>query len=167
MTPKYCANCQGRLRKMSLAGHVRFGCPQCGLVAYGMVRLGVAALLCTRSGDIVLVKRALQPGFGHWTMPGGYIEEDETPRQAVRREIHEELGIAAPQELSLTGVYREASPGAVTIVYQGVITDERPHVLVESLNVRPFAISQIPWSELYFLSTRDALHDWICRHASY
>lgn len=78
---------------MTLAeGRQRPVCSDCGFVVYMNPAPSVAAVL-VKDGRVLLVKRNIEPGFGKWCLPGGFIEEDESAEDAVVREVFEETGL--------------------------------------------------------------------------
>ncbi|MBF8284860.1 MAG: NUDIX protein [Anaerolineales bacterium] len=92
MPDKFCSRCGAQLTPKLAGGRERATCPACGYVAFGRFSMGVGALL-VREGRVLLVQRGENPGKGRWTLPGGYVEEDETPDVAVVREVFEETGL--------------------------------------------------------------------------
>jgi 8-oxo-dGTP diphosphatase len=92
MRDKYCPGCSTALIPKLIGGRARPTCPACGYVAFGRFSMGVGALLVCE-GRVLFVQRGEDPGKGRWTLPGGYVEEDETPDAAVVREVFEETGL--------------------------------------------------------------------------
>ncbi|MBN2549631.1 MAG: NUDIX hydrolase [Anaerolineales bacterium] len=88
----YCSQCGALLVRQSLGGRERPACPSCGHVAWSHFSLSVGGLL-VQQGRVLLVQRNLEPDAGQWTLPGGYVETDETLNQAVVREFGEETGL--------------------------------------------------------------------------
>ena len=88
----FCHRCGTALQPREEGGRRRPVCPACGLVVFGRFSLGVGGLL-TDDGRVLLVQRAHDPGRGRWTLPGGYVEEDEAPAAAIVREVREETGL--------------------------------------------------------------------------
>ncbi len=111
----------------------------------------------------MLLRRGIEPMKGLWTFPAGHAELGETVWDAAIRETKEETRVnILPQKL--LGVYSYKFGGAAMVVYEAKITGGRPGTTQESLEVREFYPSDIPWDELAFRSTRDALKDWVKRH---
>ena len=71
----------------------RHHCADCGCVTYVNPRLVVTTLPVTDAGELVLLRRAIPPGFGAWAQPGGFLEADETVIQGAVRETLEETGL--------------------------------------------------------------------------
>lgn len=91
---KFCARCGTALAPRLDGGRLRAACAKCGNTVFGRFSLGVGGLL--KHGDRVLViRRGCEPGKGRWTLPGGYVEEDEPPHLAIEREVFEETGLKA------------------------------------------------------------------------
>ena len=90
--PKFCPQCGGPLGLQPHDGRERPICPACGHVVYLNPAPSVAAVL-VQEGRVLLVRRCIEPGLGRWSLPGGFIEAGETPREAVVREVREETGI--------------------------------------------------------------------------
>lgn len=67
-------------------------CRKCNFVLYENQNATSSAIII-KNGQLLLVKRAHKPRVGYWDFPGGFIEMDETPQQAVIREVREELGV--------------------------------------------------------------------------
>jgi ADP-ribose pyrophosphatase YjhB (NUDIX family) len=92
MQAKFCPGCGTALVLKANGGRDRPTCPTCGHVAFGVFSMAVGGLLW-HAGRVLLVKRGIDPGKGRWTLPGGYVEQDETPDIAVAREVFEETGL--------------------------------------------------------------------------
>ena len=65
----------------------------CGYVFYLDPKLAVGTIVRMPDGRIVLARRAIEPGFGQWVFPGGYVDRGEEVRAAAMREAREEAGI--------------------------------------------------------------------------
>ncbi len=94
MQAKFCSKCGAALVMKNNGGRERPTCPDCGHIVFGAFSLAVGGLLW-HAGRVLLAQRGIDPGKGRWTLPGGYVEQDETPDVAVAREIFEETGIHA------------------------------------------------------------------------
>ena len=136
-------------------------CPHCGYGAYYNPKPVAAAIPVTRDNKIVLLRRGFDPGKDLWTFPGGFVDLGETVEEAARREAVEE--IRAEVALGeLVGVYSRAEERVVLIVFAATIQDE-PQTTPEALQVEAFAPDEIPWQELAFWSTTNALKDFLAR----
>ena len=89
---RYCPRCGARLTARGLAGRRRPVCPRCGYAHYEQLKVGAAALV-ERDGRLLLLERTQEPFAGHWNLPAGYVEVDESPAQAAVREGYEETGL--------------------------------------------------------------------------
>jgi ADP-ribose pyrophosphatase YjhB (NUDIX family) len=160
MRRQFCGLCGGVMQPRRLAGKDRQVCRDCKVVQYPDVRVAVSAIVYDRSGRILLVKRAIEPGYGRWVSPGGYAEQSESLAEAAVRETREEtlVDLGAPV---LAGVYGPGSSGVATIVY--MMAAESPQdsgTGPETQASRFFDNTEIPWDEVYFPSTREAIRDW-------
>ena len=132
-------------------------CPHCGYGAYYNPKPVAAAIPVTPDGRIILLRRGFDPGKDLWTFPGGFVDLGESVEEATQREAQEELEI----DLALTGlvgVYSRPEDRVVLIVYDATFTGE-PRVTPEATEVRAFAPDDLPWDELAFWSTEQALRD--------
>ena len=132
-------------------------CEACGYRALWSPEPVAATIPRDDAGQIWLLRRTLHEGAGRWTFPGGYVELGESVEDAARRETREELEMEI--ELGgLVGVYSRADTRAVLVVFNaralgiGRETDE-------ASEVRAFAVSELPWDEMAFWSTEQALRD--------
>lgn len=89
---KFCPQCGEPLQNTNQYGQHRPHCPGCSFVFWGNFSLGVGGVVW-HEGKVLLVQRAHSPGKGNWTIPGGYVEQDEKIAEAITREIREETGI--------------------------------------------------------------------------
>ena len=155
---KFCPRC-GQAADVAYPRSIT--CPHCGYGAYYNPKPVAAAIPVTADNRIVLLRRGFDPGKGLWTFPGGFVDLGETVEQAARREASEE--IKADIELNdLVGVYSRGEERVVLIVFASTIADE-PQTTDEALEVRAFAPDEIPWEELAFWSTTNALKDFLAR----
>lgn len=135
----------------------RIVCSHCGYAAYYNPKPVACAIPVDKDGRVILLRRGFDPGRGLWTFPGGFVDLGESVPEAARRETDEELGIAI--ELGgLVGVYSRAEDRVVSIVYRALALGQ-PCITPEAVEVRAFALGQIPWHELAFWSTEVALRD--------
>ena len=108
-------------------------------------------------GDqVLLCKRAIEPRLGKWTLPAGFMEENETLADGAARETREE----ANARIEIDGLYTVISLPDISQVYmlfRARLLDLDFHPGVESLEVRLFHEEEIPWNELAFLTIRSTL----------
>lgn len=97
-------------------GQERRVCSVCGFIQWGNSKPTASAIIVSTFGQILLVKRRIDPGKGMWDVPGGFLETGEHPEEAVRREMREETGLTVGIT-RLIGIYMDtyASAHAVTI----------------------------------------------------
>ena len=138
----------------------------CGFVFYLDPKIAVGTIIRMASGKIVLVKRAIEPGYGKWVFPGGYVDRGEEVTLAAVREAREEAGLAVKLD-HLINIYSYAGRAPVIIVYAATMVSGELAVDDEGLEAREFDLDEIPWDDLAFRSTREALRDYIDgRHAA-
>jgi ADP-ribose pyrophosphatase YjhB (NUDIX family) len=159
--PKFCPACGAAtaLRTLKPGDPPRAVCGGCSKVHYTGPRLAAGAV-CTLGGRIVLVRRSIEPGYGLWVYPGGFVDIGESPRDAAVREAREEAGVDLRLG-GLLGVYHNAERAVVVVVYTGEVVKGAPTARDEALEARLFARREIPWDELAFSSTREALRDFL------
>jgi 8-oxo-dGTP diphosphatase len=155
---KYCPRCGN---EADVAYPRSITCPHCGYGAYYNPKPVAAAIPVTAAGDVVLLRRGFEPGKGLWTFPGGFVDLGETVEEAARREAMEE--IEAEVELQeLVGVYSRAEERVVLIVFAARI-ETPPRPTAEAPEVKAFTTDAIPWDDLAFWSTTQALQDFLLR----
>ena len=130
-------------------------------MAYYNPKPVAAALTTTRDGRIILLRRGFQPGKGLWTVPGGFVDLGESVEQAAVREAMEELGIQVTLT-GLLGVYSKPEDRIVLVVYTAV-TDDEPQLTDEATEITIVEPTEIPWDEIAFWSTTQALKDFLAR----
>jgi ADP-ribose pyrophosphatase YjhB (NUDIX family) len=163
-TLNYCTSCGASLSFGAVAGEDRdrLQCTACGHIVYVNPRLVVTTLPINDAGEIVLLRRGIEPGRGAWAQPGGFLEVDETVNQAAIRETWEETGlIVEPGEI--VGLYTRLEAAVVTIAFEARIVGGTPTVTREALEVAAFRPEDLPWSGIAFRTTMWALRDWIDR----
>ena len=137
----------------------RLVCESCGFVFYQGPKL-VAGALFELDGGIVLVQRDIEPGYGKWTFPGGFVERGETTEAAAEREVLEETGLQV-RVSGIVGLYSyEGQIPAIAVFGADVIGGE-PLPLDETMAVRGYGRDEIPWLDLAFPSTEHALEDYL------
>jgi ADP-ribose pyrophosphatase YjhB (NUDIX family) len=128
----------------------------CGFVFYLDPKVAVGTIIRADDERVVLVRRAIEPGYGKWVFPGGYVDRGEEVTLAAIREAREEAGLDVRLD-GLVGIYSYAGRTPVIIVYAATIVGGTMAIDDESLEIRAFTLDQIPWDELAFRSTREAL----------
>ena len=160
----FCSRCGSALQFGAIDGEDRhrLACPDCGHIAYVNPRMVVTVFPITEAGEIVLIRRGIEPGKGSWAQPGGFLEVDETVNQAAIRETFEETGLLIePGEI--VGLYTRLEAAVVTIAFEAKIVGGIAAPTVEATEVKAFAPEDIPWSDIAFSTTTWALRDWLDR----
>lgn len=161
---KFCSRCGTRLDFGRVEGEDRdrLVCPSCGHIAYVNPRLVVTAFPVTEAGELILLRRGIEPGYGSWAQPGGFLEVDETVNQAAIRETFEETGLLIePGEI--IGLYTRLEAAVVTIAFEARVVGGDAHPTPEALEIRRFDPAALPWGDIAFKTTHWALRDWIAR----
>ena len=159
---RYCPACGGTLASRSLkAGDPdRLVCDGCGFVFYMDPKVAVGTIIETSDGRLVLVRRAIEPGYGLWVFPGGYVDRGEQVLGAAVREAREESGLEVRIE-GLVNVYSYGGSAPIIIVYAATIVGGELCTDDECLEARLFGPDEIPWDALAFRSTREGLQDYL------
>lgn len=133
-------------------------CRSCGTVAYENPVPCSAALSVNEKGDILLIKRGIEPGRGKWALPSGFIEIDETAEEACLRELEEETGLSG-NIIRLIGVYSQESPfyKNVLIIGYKVRAEGRLHPGSDSADAAYFPPDRLP--DIPFSSHRKIIEE--------
>ena len=160
----FCPMCGGELEPRSLKAREpeRLVCVRCGFVFYLDPKVAVGTIITDDQGRILLVKRAIEPGYGKWVYPGGYVDRGEQVHVAAIREAKEEAGLDVRLD-QLINVYSYPGRAPVIIVYSASIVGGELNVDDEGLEARWFHAEEIPWDELAFSSTYDALREHLAK----
>lgn len=158
---KYCSVCSTPLtrRVPPEDNRVRDVCEHCGAVHYQNPRnvVGVVPIYGER---VLLCRRAIEPRFGKWTLPAGFMELGETTAQGAMRETQEEAG--AQIELGqLYTVIDVPQAEQVHFFYLARVTSEALYPGPESLEAAFFPLQDIPWDELSFRTVSTTLRHYV------
>lgn len=160
---KFCSICGNKLAKKGQ----HLACTKCSFVNYRNARpTATAVILC--DNKILLAKRNNLPFKGWWDLPGGFLDHNETPEEALRRELKEEMGIKNIN-LDFFGIYKGTYPSAldpfyvVSVIYlvrlknakDITITDKK-----EIKNLRWFSRKDLP-NKIAFDSNQQVLRDFL------
>jgi len=157
---KFCANCGAAVVQRVPPGDTlaRWVCEHCGEIHYQNPKL-VIGTVPEHEGKVLLCRRAIEPRYGYWTLPAGFMENDETTAQAALRETLEEAGAAVePQEpFTLISVPRV---NQVHLFYRARLrsVDYKPGE--ETLEVALVEEAAMPWQELAFRTVAYTLKRW-------
>lgn len=163
-TLNYCSRCGAELRFGPIEGEDRdrLACGACGHVAYVNPRLVVTTIPVNERGEVILLRRGIEPGRGSWAQPGGFLEVDETVTEAAIRETLEETGLVVrPGEI--VGLYSRLEAAVVVLAFEAAVVGGDFRTNPEALEIQAFAPEQIPWHGIAFKTTMWALRDWIHR----
>lgn len=154
---KYCSECGARVSHRIPDGDrlPRHVCDQCGTIHYANPKV-VAGALVEWEDQILMCRRAIEPRHGFWTLPAGFMENNESCGEAAIRETFEEAG--ARIELGPMFAFVDIPHiSQIHIVYRARLLDLDFKPGDESLEVALMAEQDIPWSEIAFRSVSYAL----------
>ena len=158
---KFCSACGARVILEVPAGdnRPRHVCGDCGSIHYLNPKM-VVGTVPEWEGRLLLCRRAIEPRYGYWTLPAGFLESGETMEEGAYREAREE----ANANLRIEGLYTLFSIPHIDQVhafYRARLLDQDFHAGEESLDVRLFREDEIPWDELSFPVVHKTLELWL------
>ena len=157
---KFCSNCAAALvRRVPPGDHLpRWICDQCGEIHYQNPKIVVGSIP-EHEGKLLLCRRAIEPRYGYWTLPAGFMENDETTGQAALRETLEEAGarieLGAP--FSMISVPRV---NQVHLFYRARVLELGFKPGEETLEVALVGEQDMPWTEIAFRTVATTLRLW-------
>ena len=146
----YCSQCGNSVALKIPPGDnlERYVCDSCGMIHYQNPN-NVAGAILVWQNKVLMCKRAIEPRYGLWTFPAGFMENNETLHQAAVRESMEEAN-AKPGPLNLFGVFSMPYISQVHMIFSGRLLSDEVSPGEESLEVKLLTRDQIPWDELAF-----------------
>jgi ADP-ribose pyrophosphatase YjhB (NUDIX family) len=158
---RFCPSCGGRLehRRLKPTEPERPVCTACAHIVYLDPKVAVGTIIRAGSDQVVLVRRAIEPGYGLWVFPGGYVDLGEEITSAAIREAREECGLDVRID-RLLNVYSYGGRSPIIVVYEATAIGGDLCVDDESLEVALFGEGEIPWDTLAFRSTGEALREY-------
>lgn len=159
----FCPKCGGPLGRRSIKASEpdRLVCQSCRFVFFLDPKVAVGTIILL-DGRLVLLKRGIEPAYGKWVFPGGFVDRGERVEEAAVRETREESRL----EVRLTGllnIYSYPQHPVIIIVYTAEVIRGIPSAGDETLEAGIFEPSAIPWADLAFPSTAQALRDYLAR----
>jgi ADP-ribose pyrophosphatase YjhB (NUDIX family) len=154
---KYCPGCATPLEVRENNGAMRPVCPACGRVVYYDPKVAAVTII-SRDGKVLLVRRANQPGYGLWSIPGGYVDRGEVVEAAAAREVQEETGLEVAID-RLLGLYSEAGRPVIVAAFVGVEDGGELKPGPEALDLGFFALDNLP--DMAFDGDWRILQDWL------
>ena len=157
----YCSHCGASVtRKIPLGDNLpRHVCDRCEQIHYHNPKI-VAGCIPEWEDQILLCRQAIEPRLGLWTFPAGFMELGESTEHAAIRETQEE----ARADVTITGLYAVLSLpkiGQVYLVFRGRMKTPDFQAGPESLEVRLFPLSEIPWETMAFPVVGEALRRYV------
>ncbi|MBI3873146.1 MAG: NUDIX hydrolase [candidate division Zixibacteria bacterium] len=157
---RFCPLCATELTLRADGARMRLSCPSCGFVHYHNPVPAAGGIIC-RGPSVCLVRRAVDPRRGCWSLPAGFVEYDETPAQCASREIAEETGLQVSIEEPL-GVYAgldDPRSRAILIVYWAREVGQSTPVAGDDADQMGFFPPHEVPAQIAFRAHRQALDD--------
>nr|WP_319396187.1 NUDIX hydrolase [uncultured Desulfobacter sp.] len=160
MSIKFCTQCGHAMTRQVPQDddHVRSVCPSCGHVHYENPKMVVGTIPVFQD-RILLCKRNIEPRKGCWTLPAGYLENEETVQQGAVRETLEETRVKV-RILSPYRMFNILFVDQIYLMFIAELLSQDFGPTTESTDVRLFSKSDIPWDEIAFDVIRETLDDY-------
>ena len=139
---KFCPGCGAPLERTEIAGKIRPACASCRRVIYYDPKVA-AVVIVARENRILMVRRANQPGYGLWSVPGGYVDRGEVVEAAAAREVQEETGLVVEID-GLLGLFSQAGNPVIVAAFAGMETGGVLRAGPETLAVDFFHQDDLP-----------------------
>ena len=147
---KFCSACGSRVDLVVPEGdnRMRHVCIECGVIHYQNPNI-VTGCIAEWEDRILLCKRAIEPRYGLWTLPAGFLEYGESSMHGAAREALEEAG-AEMRDMKLFSVFSIPHINQVYTIYRGVLHEGKASPGDESLEVKLVTKDEVPWEQLAF-----------------
>lgn len=157
---KYCSACGAAVEFRIPAddNRARHICIACNMIHYQNPRMVIGSIPQWED-KVLLCRRAIEPQYGKWTLPGGFMENGETTAQAAIRETLEEA-CARIAIIDLYSMYSLPYINQVHLLFRAELLDLNFGPGQESLEVKLFSETEIPWDELAFRPVRYSLEHY-------
>lgn len=154
---KYCSQCgsEVELRVPDGDDRPRHVCGSCGSIHYSNPKL-VVGCIPEWEDKILLCRRAIEPRYGRWTLPAGFMENGETTQQGAARETSEEAN-ARVEVGGLYTLFNLPHIDQIYLIFRSRLLDLDFAPGSESLDVRLFSEQEIPWDDLAFPVIKETL----------
>jgi ADP-ribose pyrophosphatase YjhB (NUDIX family) len=154
---KFCTNCGTAVATRVPEGdnRPRAVCDNCGLIQYLNPKI-VVGCIPVWEDRILMCKRAIEPRYGKWTLPAGFMENNESASEGAAREAVEEAN-AKVEILDLYTVYSIPHISQVYMMFRAKLLDPDVSAGAESLEVKLVREEEIPWAELSFTMVKRTL----------
>ena len=163
---KFCPNCGAALARRVPPGDSlpRAVCDACGSIHYENPKL-VLGSIPEWEGQVLLCRRAIEPRYGYWTLPAGYMENGESAGEAAARETLEEAG-ARIELLSAFSMVSVPYVNQVHVFFRARLLDLDFKAGVESIEVALFEEARMPWKDIAFRTVGLTLRHWFADRAA-
>ncbi|MGB0222405.1 MAG: NUDIX hydrolase [Luminiphilus sp.] len=147
---KFCSKCAHPVERRVPEGEdrERAVCPACGEIHYVNPKI-IVGCIPTVGDQVLLCKRAIEPRYGKWTLPAGFMENRETTEEGAAREMWEEAEARAVN-MSMYRIFDVPHISQVYVFYRCEVADGQYGVGPESLETELFDEADIPWDQLAF-----------------
>ena len=147
---KYCSECGSETENIIPEGdnRPRDCCKVCNLIHYTNPKIICGTIPCKES-SVLLCKRAIEPRYGKWTLPGGFMENGETVSEGAFRETKEETNTEVEMG-ELYAIFNVPQINQVYMLYLAKVVKDDYAATSESLEVKFFEEDNIPWDDLAF-----------------
>ena len=153
----YCSKCGQSLTYGIPPGddRSRYCCDSCGAIHYQNPTMVVGSIP-EMQDQILLCRRAIEPCYGKWTLPAGYLENGETVEAGAKRETYEEAR-AKVEILEPYALYNICYVNQIYLMFRARLTDCNFRAGKESLEVNLFSEEEIPWDQIAFQVIKQTL----------
>ena len=163
---KFCPSCGAPVVQRVPPGDSlpRDVCDACGIVHYLNPKM-VVGTVPEWEGRVLLCRRAIEPRYGYWTLPAGFMENGETTGEGALRETLEEAG-ARVELLAAFSMISVPYVNQIHVFYRARLRDLEFKPGVESLEVALFEETRVPWKDIAFRTVGLTLKHWFADRAS-
>lgn len=157
----YCLLCGMKLKNHKVEGRIRELCEACGWIYYEQRKVS-AGVRISQENKLLLVRRGIEPWLGKWYLPAGFVEVDEEPQIAAKREAFEETGLEV-MITGLAGVYTYSDDprgNGVVLMYDAIIQSGQLKVTAETLEVGYFSSDEVDRLSLAGECVQKQVKDW-------
>ena len=158
---KFCNSCGAAVTHRIPEGDTlhRAVCDACGAIQYENPKV-VVGCVPVRGERILLCRRAIEPRYGLWTLPAGFMENNETLAEGAMREAMEEAHASVEIE-ELYTVFSVPHISQVHMMFRARLVNDDFRAGIESLDVKLVSAEEIPWHELAFTVVRRTLEHFL------